>query len=121
MTSYTMSNCDRIMGDGKWRTESPCNPCSGGLSHNFMVARLFANSPISRIFATGEVATYRELDNRGYDTMQGLLEFSSGASLLWRVCLAVQGAVSPFAHRTVSHCFQFRSGSLNYSSDPMCR
>ena len=35
-TLYTMWKCDRIMGDGKWRTECAYNPCAGGLSHNFM-------------------------------------------------------------------------------------
>ena len=119
-TSYTMFNCDRIMGGGKWRTEIPYNPCAGGLSHNFMTALLFTQAPIVRITAVGQVNTYHEnLDREGgYDTMHGVLEFKSGQILSWQVCLSVKGPNSPFGHRTVTHTFQFEHGSLVYGPRP---
>ncbi|MDP2676982.1 MAG: Gfo/Idh/MocA family oxidoreductase [bacterium] len=119
-TLYTMWKCDRIMGGGKWRTEHAYNPCAGGLSHNFMTALLFAKSPIVRVRATGQVLTYHEnLDtHEGFDTMEGTLEFKNGRRLQWTVCLAVKGEDSPFAHRTVTHTFQFENGSLVYGPMP---
>lgn len=119
-TLYSMWRCGRIMGGGKWRTESAYNPCAGGLSHNFMTALLFADAPIHRIQATGQVLTYHEnLDRHGgFDTMDGTLEFSSGRRLSWVVCLAVQGDGSPLAHRTISHTFQFKRGVLAYGPTP---
>lgn len=119
-TLYTMGQCDRIMGGGKWRTECAYNPCAGGLSHNFMTALLLVGSPIVRVRATGRVLTYHEhLDHfRGYDTMEGTLEFAGGQRLTWLVCLAAQGTDSPFEHRTVAHVFQFEHGSLAYGPTP---
>ena len=123
-TFYTMWNCDRIMGGGKWRTETAYNPCAGGLSHNFMVALLFARSPIIRAKATGRVTTYHEnLDKcGGYDTMEGVLEFSSGKFLHWFICLATRDKESSFGHRfayrTVTHNFQFLNGILVYGAMP---
>lgn len=118
-TSYTMSTCGRIMGGGKWRTESAYNPCAGGLSHNFMTAVLLAGSPIAEVSAVGHVLTYRELKVRdGFDTMRGMIRFASGQTLGWSVCLAVQGADSPFGHRTVTHTLQFEHGSLAYGPVP---
>lgn len=119
-TTYTMWNCDRIMGGGRWRTEHAYNPCAGGLSHNFMTALLFAKSPIVRVRATGQVLTYHEnLDKYGgFDAMEGTLEFKNGKRMQWIVCLAVQGVSSPFAHRTVTHMMQFRRGSLVYGPLP---
>ena len=119
-TLYTMWKCDRIMGDGKWRTECAYNPCAGGLSHNFMTSLLFTGSPISRVRATGQVLTYHENLDRfgGYDTMEGTLEFSGGQRLSWFVCLAVRGDNSPFGHRTIAHVFQFEHGSLAYGPTP---
>lgn len=119
-TLYTMWRCGRIMGGGKWRTESRYNPCAGGLSHNFMTALLFARSPIAAVRASGQVFTYHEnLDRHGgFDTMEGTLHFTSGAHLNWVVCLAVDGAGSSFGHRTVAHTFQFRHGALVYGSEP---
>ena len=121
-TLYSMWRCDRIMGGGKWRTESAYNPCAGGLSHNFMSALLFVDSPIRRIRATGRVLTYhRNLDDHGgYDTMEGTLEFFDGGLLSWVICLAVQGDDSPLAHRTISHTFQFERGALAYGPAPEC-
>lgn len=114
-TSYTMSNCNRIMGGGKWRTEHAYNPCSGGLSHNFMTTLLFSGSPIVRVRATGRVLTYTDLNAYGgYDTMEGTLEFANGRRLSWNVCLAATKDVSPFGHRTVTHTLQFENGSLAY-------
>lgn len=117
-TLYTMWRCDRIMGGGKWRTESRYNPCAGGLSHNFMTALLFSKSPIVAVSAIGEVQTYHENLDRdcGFDFMSGTLRFASGRSLSWTVCLAIQGDGSPFAHRTVTHTFQFQNGSLHYGA-----
>lgn len=115
-TFYTMWKCDRIMGEGKWRTETAYNPCAGGLSHNFMTALLFVRSPIVRVRATGQILTYYEnLDKYGgFDTMKGTLEFQNGKYLNWLICLAVQGKNSPFVHRTITHTFQFRDGALVY-------
>lgn len=119
-SSYTMWNCNRIMGDGKWRTEHAYNPCAGGLSHNFMTALLFSTSPIVRISATGQVLTYHQnLDlHDGYDTMHGVLEFNSGHRLTWSICLAVHGPNSPYGHRTVTHTIQFSNGCLVYGPNP---
>ncbi len=119
-TLYTMWRCDRIMGGGKWRTESRYNPCAGGLSHNFMTALLFSRSPIVAVSAIGQVQTYHEnLDcNGGFDFMSGTLRFASGRSLSWTVCLAIRGDGSPFAHRTVTHTIQFQNGSLHYGAQP---
>jgi len=119
-TKYMMWKCDRIMGDGKWRTESRYNPCAGGLSHNFMTALLFVESPIVRVRATGRVLTYHEnLDyHGGYDTMEGTLQYANGVMLGWLVCLATKSADSPYAHRTVIHTFQFANGSLAYGPTP---
>ncbi len=119
-TLYSMWRCDRIMGGGKWRTESRYNPCAGGLSHNFMTALLFAGATIRRIRATGQVLTYHEnLDNHGgYDTMEGALEFANGRRLSWLICLAVRGDGSPLAHRTIAHTFQFECGTLAYGPTP---
>ena len=119
-TLYTMWKCDRIMGNGRWRTECAYNPCAGGLSHNFMTSLLFVGSPIIRVRATGQVLTYHENLDRfgGYDTMEGTLEFSGGQRLNWLVCLAVKGTDSPFGHRTVAHIFQFEKGSLAYGPTP---
>ncbi|RJQ36772.1 gfo/Idh/MocA family oxidoreductase [Candidatus Parcubacteria bacterium] len=119
-TAYTMWQCDRIMGGGKWRTETRYNPAAGGLSHNFMTALLVADSAIAAIQAKGEVLTYHtNLDRHGgYDTMIGTLRFMSGRLLNWAVCLAVQDASSPYAHRTVAHTFQFRNGVLTYGPQP---
>lgn len=119
-TLYTMWRCDRIMGGGKWRTESKYNPCAGGLSHNFMTALLFSKSPIVSVSATGQVQTYHEnLDSHGgFDFMTGMLRFESGRVLNWTVCLAVRGDGSPFAHRTVTHTLQFENGSLHYNTQP---
>lgn len=119
-TLYSMWRCDRIMGGGKWRTEMAYNPCAGGLSHNFMTALLFADSPIRRIRATGQVLTYHEnLDRHGgFDTMEGTLEFANGRRLSWVICLAVQGDGSPLAHRTIAHTFQFERGVLAYGPTP---
>lgn len=119
-TLYTMWRCDRIMGGGKWRTESRYNPCAGGLSHNFMTALLFSKSPIAAVSAIGQVQTYHEnLDcHGGFDFMSGMLRFASGRLLNWTVCLAIRGDGSPFAHRTVTHTIQFRNGSLHYGAQP---
>lgn len=119
-TLYTMWKCDRIMGNGQWRTEHAYNPCAGGLSHNFMTAILFTDSPIARVRATGQILTYHEnLDTHGgFDTMEGTLEFKNGKRLQWLVCLAIQGEDSPFAHRTVTHTLQFEHGSLVYGPTP---
>lgn len=118
-TSYTMGSCDRIMGDGKWRTEHAYNPCAGGLSHNFMTMLLFSDSPIARIFATGQVLAYKELEKHGgFDTMRGILEFANGIQIGWEICLATRGPNSPFSHRTVTHCLQFKNGNLVYAPDP---
>ncbi len=115
-TLYTMWNCGRIMGDGKWRTEHDYNPCAGGLSHNFMTALLFSNSLIARVRATGQVLTYHKNLKKygGYDTMEGTIEFTSGRRLNWFVCLAVKGRDSLFAHRTITHYLQFEKGALAY-------
>lgn len=118
-TFYAMRDCDRIMGRGKWRTETRYNPCAGGLSHNFMTALLLVVSRIKRIRATGRVLAYRELERHGgYDTMEGTIEFENGRLLNWVVCLAVTGGDSPFGHRTVAHTFQFEHGSLTYGPVP---
>lgn len=117
-TLYTMWNCGRIMGGGKWRTESAYNPAAGGLSHNFMIACLFGGR-ITRISAWGDVLTYRELEKYGgFDTMGGCLELHTGRRLNWLVCLAIEGPSSPFAYRTVTHTFQFRKGALVYGPAP---
>ncbi|MDZ4299863.1 MAG: Gfo/Idh/MocA family oxidoreductase [Candidatus Sungbacteria bacterium] len=117
-TSYMMTNCDRIMGDGKWRTESAYNPVAGGLSHNFMTALLFARARITRVWAVGQVLAYPELKKYGgYDTMHGVLEFDTGRQLMWSVCLAVTGQHGMYAHRTVAHALQFENGSLVYGPD----
>ncbi len=119
-TLYAMWRCGRIMGDGKWRTETAYNPCAGGLSHNFMTALLFTGAPIRSIRATGQVLTYHKyLDYyEGYDTMEGTLEFENGRRLSWVICLSVQGDGSPLAHRTISHTFQFEHGALAYGPTP---
>jgi len=115
-TFYNMWKCDRIMGGGKWRTQTRYNPCAGGLSHNFMTTRLFAKTSIVRVSARGQVLTYHEnLDETGgFDTMQGLLEFADGRVLTWKVCLAIENEGSLYAHRTIAHHFQFRNGALIY-------
>lgn len=118
-TLYTMWKCDRIMGGGKWRTESQYNPVAGGLSHNFMAVSLLANSPIAEIQARGGVLTYKELERYGgFDTMIGTLRFANGRYLNWAICLAVSSANSPFAHRTVTHTLQFKNGMLTYAPHP---
>lgn len=119
-TLYAMWNCDRIMGGGKWRTETEYNPCAGGLSHNFMIARLFSGAPIARVRATGHVLTYHESLDRtgGYDTMEGVIEFANGRCLNWSVCLAIAGANSPYGHRPITHYFQFRNGVLAFGPTP---
>lgn len=119
-TLYAMWNCDRIMGGGKWRTETKYNPCAGGLSHNFMTALLFSRSPIVRVRATGHVLTYHNNLDRtgGYDTMEGTIQFGSGRCLNWVVCLAIPGADSPYGHRPITHYFQFRNGVLAFGSTP---
>lgn len=119
-TLYTMWDCGRIMGGGKWRTECAYNPCAGGLSHNFMTALLFSGAPIVRVRATGQVITYHENLDRygGYDFMEGALAFINGRCLSWTVCLAIEGPDSPFGHRTVSHTFQFKHGALVYGLEP---
>lgn len=118
-TLYTMWKCDRIMGQDGWRVHTRYNPCAGGLSHNFMTALLFEDTRISRVRATGRVATYRELrQHGGFDTMEGTLQFASGVYLNWTVCLAEQGANSPFRHRTVTHTFHFENGALVYGASP---
>ncbi len=117
-TRYVMSNCDRIMGDGKWRTQCAYNPCSGGLSHNFMTAVLLANSEIARIKASGQVKTYHELSEfGGYDMMDGVIEFRSGQMLGWEVDLSSKG-LTAYGHRTVIHEFEFEHGSLLYHPKP---
>ncbi len=117
-TSYVMTNCDRIMGNGKWRTEAAYNPVAGGLSHNFMTALLFVGAHITRVWAVGQVLAYSELKKHGgYDTMHGVLEFDTGRQLVWSVCLAVAGSHGMYAHRTVAHAFQFKNGSLAYGPD----
>ncbi|MCC7542756.1 MAG: Gfo/Idh/MocA family oxidoreductase [Deltaproteobacteria bacterium] len=120
VTTYTMWQTDRIMGGGKWRTETAYNPCAGGLSHNFMTALLFSRSPITHVRATGGILTYHDgLDRHGgFDTMEGTLRFASGRTLSWLVCLAVTGRNSTHGHRTVSHVFQFRRGALTYGATP---
>ena len=118
-TLYTMWKCDRIMGGGKWRTESAYNPCAGGLSHNFMTALLFSGAPIVRVRAMGQVLTYHELvEHGGYDTMEGTIEFANGRVMSWMVCLAVKGEDSPYGHRTIAHTWQFENGSLIYGPNP---
>lgn len=115
-TLYTMWKCDRIMGGGKWRTESQYNPVAGGLSHNFMTVSLLADSPIAEIQARGNVLTYRELERHGgFDTMIGTIRFANGRYLNWAICLAVSNMDSPFAHRTVTYTLQFRNGVLAYA------
>lgn len=115
-TFYVMGNCNRIMGGGKWRTESAYNPCAGGLSHNFMTALLFSNSPIKRIQAVGQVLNYHNnLDKfGGYDYMSGLLQFECGKYLNWTVNLANENNNGWSDHRTVSHYIQFKDGSLAF-------
>jgi len=115
-TFYTMSDCDRIMGGGKWRTESAYNPCAGGLSHNFMTALLFSRSPIKRILSVGQVLNYHEnLDKYGgYDYMSGLLQFENGKYLSWIVNLSNKNNSGWSGHRTISHYLQFDNGSLAY-------
>jgi len=114
-----MWNCDRIMGGGKWRTEHAYNPCSGGLSHNFMTLLLFVGAPIVEVCAAGQVLTYNELKQHGgFDTMKGILRFANDAMVNWDVCLAVQGPLSSYAHRTVTHVLQFQNGSLAYGPTP---
>ncbi len=119
-TFYVMTGCDRIMGGGKWRTEHAYNPCAGGLSHNFMVALLFAESPIARVRATGSVLTYHEnLDQYGgYDTMEGALEFASGRRLNWHVCIALREQDALFGERNMAHFFQCEHGVLSYGASP---
>lgn len=115
-TFYTMPNCDRIMGGGKWRTETAYNPCAGGLSHNFMTALLFSGAPIARVAADGQALTYKELEGHGgFDTMEGVIQFANGRYLNWLVCLAVSGQNSLFGHRSITHALQFRNGCLTYS------
>lgn len=119
-TLYTMWRTRRIMGDGKWRTEQAYNPCAGGLSHNFMTALLFGDGIIARVMARGSVRTYQQNLDRygGFDTMEGVLEFYSGSRMTWSVCLAVEGDDTPYQHRTITHYFQFRNGSLCYGPSP---
>ncbi|MDP3735161.1 MAG: Gfo/Idh/MocA family oxidoreductase [bacterium] len=118
-TSYTMWNCDRIMGGGKWRTETRYNPCAGGLSHNFMVLRLLAASPFVRVCSRGQVLTYHELGKHGgFDTMHGLLETAAGQLFSWYICLATKGPNSPMAHRTAHFMLQFECGALIYGHEP---
>jgi len=118
-TLYTMWQCDRIMGQGGWRVHTRYNPVAGGLSHNFMTALLFDETRISRVRASGRVLTYRELEEHGgFDTMEGTLQFASGAYLNWVVCLAVRGSSSPFGYRTIAHTFQFEGGALIYGPLP---
>ena len=98
-TWYVEGECDRLMGGGKWRTEHAYNPCAGGLSHHFMVMRLFTDSPICRVRSDGEVITYKELEKHGgFDTMRGTLEFESGRRLDWMICLAIRNKASLFGH-----------------------
>ena len=113
-TFYTMGASEKIMGSGKWRTECAYNPCAGGLSHNFMVGLLFSGSNIKRVRAIGRVFNYHDnLDKYGgYDFMEGTLEFDNGAILNWIVDLSTNDNNSLFGHRTVSHFFQFKNGSL---------
>ncbi len=116
---YTMWRCGLIMGPEGWRVHSVYNPAAGGLAHNFMTARLFADGRIVRVRATGRVLTYRELKRHGgFDTMEGALEFADGTTLNWVVCLAVEGVASPFRHRTIAHTFQFDNGALVYGPAP---
>lgn len=113
-TFYTNGVSNKIMGDGKWRTECAYNPCAGGLSHNFMVALLFTGSNIRRVRASGRVMTYHEhLDKYGgYDFMEGSLEFDNGSTLNWIVDLSTNNNNSWFERKTVSYFFQFKNGSL---------
>ena len=119
-TSYTMRKCDRIMGDGKWRTESAYNPVAGGLSHNFMTLLLFIGAPITEVCAIGQVLTYHENLARhgGFDTVRGMLRFANKAIVSFDINLAIQNMTSPYAHRTVTHNLQFRNGSLAYGPTP---
>ena len=118
-TTYTMSNCDRIMVPDSWRLSSAYNPCAGGLSHNFMTLRLFAKSPINKVWAIGQVLTYDNLRRiGGYDTMMGVIEFLNGICLQWQVCLGIKGDNSPYGHRTVAHNLQFERGTFVYAPDP---
>lgn len=115
-TFYVMSYCDRIMGEGKWRTESAYNPCAGGLSHNFMTALLFSKSPIKRIQSIGQILNYhKNLDKYGgYDYMSGLLQYENGTYLSWMVNLSNKNNSGWNGHRTISHYLQFSNGSLAY-------
>ena len=119
-THYIMWNCDRIMGNGKWRTTTPFyNPVAGGLSHNFMTAVLLAGEPITHIRARGDVKTYKELEEtRGYDYMSGTLLFDSGKSLEFIVDLSVKDKNCAYGHRTIRHDFQFTNGNLMYGTIP---
>jgi predicted dehydrogenase len=116
-TFYTMGFSKKMMGGGKWRTECNYNPCAGGLSHNFMVSLLFSGAKIKKVRALGRVLTYRKNLNkyRGFDFMEGTLEFDNGSVLNWIVDLSTNNNNSLFGHRTVSHFFQFKNGSLAYS------
>ncbi|PJA88548.1 MAG: hypothetical protein CO139_02460 [Candidatus Moranbacteria bacterium CG_4_9_14_3_um_filter_36_9] len=113
-TFYTNGISNKIMGNGKWRTECAYNPCAGGLSHNFMVALLFTGSNIKKVRASGRVLTHHDnLDAYGgYDFMEGSLEFDNGSILNWIVDLSTNNNNSWFGRRTVSYFFQFKNGSL---------
>lgn len=113
-TSYIMWRCGRIMGPDGWRVNSSdYSPIAGALSHNFMTAFLFSGSQINAVYAGGGVLTYDRLEaNGGFDTASGEIEFVNGRRLQWNVCLAIEGSDGAFAHRTVSHLFQFRHGAL---------
>ncbi len=117
-TLYMMGDCDRILGTGSWRASTAYNPAAGGLSHNFMTALLFLDSPITGVRATGSVLSYKDLKGRGYDTMEGTLKFANGKFLTWLVSLANRGLTTPFGVRTVVHTLQFENGSLGYGPLP---
>lgn len=116
-TFYTMGMSEKIMGKGKWRTECSYNPCAGGLSHNFMMSLLFSKSNIKRIRAAGRILTYQNNlgKHKGYDFMEGTLEFNNGSTLNWVVDLSTTHNNSLFGHRTVSQFLQFKNGSLAYA------
>jgi len=118
-TVYSLGNCDRIMGEGKWRTKQAYNPCAGGLSHNFMTTLLFAGAGVRRVFATGRVNTYRELNRfGGYDTMSGVLEFTTGTTMTWNVSLAQRGNDNPLGNQqSIAHTFWFENGSVLCGQD----
>jgi len=107
-----------FLGRDTWRGKLAYNPVAGGLSHNFQMLYEFTGPAVS-VTARGKVVSHTHLEERkGYDFMEGCVDFKNNASLQFEVNMSYTG-VPPYLHRRVVHPkLFFQGGFLHQCPDP---